>query len=94
MQNTVIIVFGSTSACCIMVPRPLTPKNSVDTALGVVQNKQSKSRKHLTIGDKLKVLTELDSGKSNRSIAKLFGYDKRASMNKKGCWQVRAYIPY
>ena len=54
-----------------MTPRPLTPKNSVDVALGVVQNKQSKLRKHLTIGDKLKVLTELDSGKSNRSISYL-----------------------
>ena len=72
MKNTVIIVFGSTSACCIMVPRPLTQKNSVDVALRVVKNKQSKLRKHLTIGDKLKVLAELDSGKSNRSIAKLF----------------------
>jgi IS30 family transposase len=55
-----------------MVPRPLSPKKSVDVPFGV-QNQRSKFKKHLTIGDKLKVLTELDSGKSNRSIAELFG---------------------
>jgi CENP-B N-terminal DNA-binding domain/Tc5 transposase DNA-binding domain len=47
------------------------PKNSVDIALNGVQ--VNHKRKRLTISDKLKVIAEYDSGKSKRSIAKIFG---------------------
>ena len=54
-----------------MVPHPLPSKKLCGcSSYGVQVNDK---RKHLTISDKLKVITEFDSGKSKRSIAEIFG---------------------